>query len=186
MHLKAVSELSVIHVTKIWFKCDSWTKPFCVTWFFVIRLNFKSILFSAMFLNLLFRWQANCYRVNLPYNIRVIRIITHTLPFDWDLKQKELPLGRKQVSPEYILRWFFVKQKILKFFGKRANKIQGSTMQPLKTLKLFELTWPLRKRPSNSWMLLVFCKKNLRILNFQKPLWWDNLLPTATIRVVAL
>ena len=28
-------------------------------------------------------------------------------------------------------------------------------MQPLKTLKPFELAWPLRKQPSNLWMLLV-------------------------------
>jgi len=28
-------------------------------------------------------------------------------------------------------------------------------MQPLKTLKPFELAWRLRKKPSNLWMLLV-------------------------------
>ena len=28
-------------------------------------------------------------------------------------------------------------------------------MQPLKTLKPFKLTWPLRKQPSNPGMLLV-------------------------------
>jgi len=45
------------------------------------------------------------------------------------------------------------------FFCKWTNKIQGSTMQPLKTLKLIELTWPLRKQPWNSWMLLVLLQK---------------------------
>ena len=38
------------------------------------------------------------------------------------------------------------KQKIFKSFCKRANKIQDSTIQPLKTLKPFELIWPLREQ----------------------------------------
>ena len=54
-------------------------------------------------------------------------------------------------------------QKILKFFGKQTNKIQGSSKQPLTTLK--QLT------------LLVLLPKNLRIFCFQKSLWLDNLLP---------
>ena len=69
----------------------------------------------------------------------------------------------------------FWRQKIFKFFCKRTNKIQCSTMQPLKTLKPFELTWPLRKQPSNSRMLLVrLQKKKLDSFVFQKPLWLDN------------
>ena len=42
----------------------------------------------------------------------------------------------------------FSEKKILKFFCRRTN------MQPLKTLKPFKLTWPLRKQPLNWWMLL--------------------------------
>ena len=38
----------------------------------------------------------------------------------------------------------FWRQKILKFFCKWTNKIQGSSVQPLKTLKPFELTWALK------------------------------------------
>ena len=43
------------------------------------------------------------------------------------------------------------------FFCKWSNKIQDSTIQPLhwKTLKPFELTWPLRNQPSNLWFLSV-------------------------------
>ena len=41
-----------------------------------------------------------------------------------------------------------------------VNKIQASTMQPLKTLKTWP-TGPLRKQPSNLWMLLVRLRKKL-------------------------
>ena len=58
------------------------------------------------------------------------------------------------------------------FFCRWTNKIQGSTMQPLKTSKPFELTWPLRKQPSNLWMLLVRLQKNLTIFCFQKRCDW--------------
>ena len=71
------------------------------------------------------------------------------------------------------------------FFSKRTYNIQGWTMQPLKTFKPFELTWPLRKQPSNSWMLLARLQKNLRIFCFQKPLWLDN-ISSAPVRVVSL
>ena len=36
-----------------------------------------------------------------------------------------------------------------KFFCKRTNKIQDSNIQPLKTLKLFELARPVGKQSSN-------------------------------------
>ena len=50
-------------------------------------------------------------------------------------------------------------------FADRPIKLKYSTMQPLKFLKAFELTWPLRKPPSNWWMLLhgPYEKKILRI-----------------------
>ena len=71
-------------------------------------------------------------------------------------------LGRR-LSNHNVL-W---KQKILKFFCKRTNKMQGSTMQSLKTLKPFEVTSTRRKQTSNLWMLLVrLQKKNLRIFLF--------------------
>ena len=62
---------------------------------------------------------------------------------------------------------FFWKQKI-QVFWKRTNKIQGSTMQPLRTIKPFELAWRLRKKHSNLWMLSVRLQKYLRTLCFQK------------------
>ena len=51
----------------------------------------------------------------------------------------------------------FWKQKILIFFGKGTNKIQGSTNQPLKP---FDLTWPLRKQPSNLLTYWSACLKS--------------------------
>ena len=54
----------------------------------------------------------------------------------------------------------FWKQKILNFFDKGTNKIQGSTIQPLKTLKPFDLTWPVRKQPSNLWTYWSACLKS--------------------------
>ena len=49
------------------------------------------------------------------------------------------------------------------FFCKRTNEIQDSTMRPLKPSRRFELTWPLRKQPSNLWMFLVRLQKRLEI-----------------------
>ena len=69
----------------------------------------------------------------------------------------------------------------------KVGSCQRSTMQPLKTLKLLELTWPLRKQPSDSWMLLARCEKKLKnILFSKKTSWLDNLLPGAPDWVVAL
>ena len=52
-------------------------------------------------------------------------------------------------------RFLKTKDSQVIFFGERTNKIQNTIMQPLKTLKSFQLTWPLRKQLSNLWMLLV-------------------------------
>ena len=62
------------------------------------------------------------------------------------------------------------------FFANGPNNIQGSTIQPLKTLKPFERTSPPRKEPSNLWMLLFRLKKKTWESCFQKTLWLDNLL----------
>ena len=70
-------------------------------------------------------------------------------------------------------------------FCKRINKIQGSSMQPMKTLKPFEHTWPLRKQPSNLWMLLARLRNTLTIFYFQKTLWLDNILWSAPVQVAA-
>ena len=53
------------------------------------------------------------------------------------------------LEEDYPITTIFCKQKILNFFDKGTNKIQVSTIQPLKTLKPFDLTWRLRKQPSN-------------------------------------
>ena len=76
-------------------------------------------------------------------------------------------LGLKKIWRLFFIQSqrFFSSRKILEcFFWKRTNKIQSSTRQPLKTLKPFEYTWPLRKDPSNLslkylWMLLVRLQK---------------------------
>ena len=60
------------------------------------------------------------------------------------------------------------------------------TKQPLKAFKKpFNFTWPLRKQPSNLWMLLVRLQ-SFGIFCFQKTLWLYNLLPTvpASLRSV--
>ena len=57
-----------------------------------------------------------------------------------------------------------------------SDEIQGSTMQLLKTLKPFAPTRPLRKQPSDSWMLLIHLQKTWESFGFKKPLWLDNLL----------
>ena len=72
------------------------------------------------------------------------------------------------------------------FLANGPIKFKYSTMHSLKTLKPFELTWPLRKQPSNLWMLLVCLPKTLRIIRFQKSLWLDNLHQSALVWVVVL
>ena len=76
----------------------------------------------------------------------------------------------------------FWKQKILIFFFKRTNKIQGSTIKLLKYSKSLELTWPFRKHPKNyerfwfvckkkPWEFFVFKKRCDCIIFFQVPFW---------------
>ena len=55
------------------------------------------------------------------------------------------------------------KQKILKFFCTRNNKIQGSMMQPLKTSNRLNLL-TLRKQPSNQERYWSVCKKLKNLL----------------------
>ena len=80
----------------------------------------------------------------------------------------------------------FLKPKIFKVFCKQTDKIHSSTMCPLKTLKAFELTWPLRKWPSDLWMLLVHLQNNLGFFCFQKTLRLDNLFSSVQVWVPAL
>ena len=85
---------------------------------------------------------------------------------------------------DYPITTFF-ESKILNFFF-LANGLIKLTMQLLRTLKPFEVTWPLRKQPSNLWMLFVHLQKNLQFFCFQKTLWVYNLLPNAMVRVATL
>ena len=62
----------------------------------------------------------------------------------------------------------FLKTKDSQVFCKCTNKIQDSAMPRLKTFNPFERTWPLRKQPSNLWMLLVRLQKNLESLLFSE------------------
>ena len=64
-------------------------------------------------------------------------------------------------------------------FADRPIKFKYPTMQPLKCLKPFELTWSLRKQPSNWWMLLHGPHANKAWEScFQKTLWLYNVLPS--------
>lgn len=44
-------------------------------------------------------------------------------------------------------------------------------MQSFKTLKPFELTWPLKKQPSDSWILLVRLQNALESFVFKNRDW---------------
>ena len=66
----------------------------------------------------------------------------------------------------------FLKPKIFKIFCKQSAKIHSSTMCPLKTLKAFELTWPLREQPSNLWILWVPLQKTWESFVFRKCCDW--------------
>ena len=83
---------------------------------------------------------------------------------------------KKIVQSERVL-----KPKDSQVFCKRTNEIQGSTLRPLKTLKPFELTWPLRKQPLNLWMSLVRLKKTWESFVFRLTLWLDKLLPSVPV-----
>ena len=63
------------------------------------------------------------------------------------------------------------------FFGERTKKIQNTIIQPFKTLKSFQLTWPLGKQLSNLWMLLV---------RFPEIVVIGQSFSSAPVRVVAL
>ena len=49
---------------------------------------------------------------------------------------------------------FSQKKRFSSVFADRPIIFKYSTMQLLKFLKPFELTWPIRKQPSNWWLLL--------------------------------
>lgn len=55
-------------------------------------------------------------------------------------------------------------------------KVQLQPMQPLKTLKLFELSWPPRKQPLNLWLFLVHLQRTLSIFCHQKTLWLGTII----------
>ena len=57
-------------------------------------------------------------------------------------------------------------------FCKWTNKIQGSTTQPLKTLKLIELTWTVSGRN----VIGPFAKKLENLLFLGLTLWLDNIV----------
>ena len=79
------------------------------------------------------------------------------------------------LEEDYPITTFFLKaidSQVLFVFANGPNNIQGSTIQPLKTLKPFERTSPPRKEPSNLWMLLFRLKKKLESLAFEKRCDW--------------
>ena len=76
----------------------------------------------------------------------------------------------------------FWQQKILKFFANRPIKIK---IKLCNWCEPFELTWPLRKRPSNLLMLLVHLQNNLGFFCFQKTLRLDSLFSSVQVWVSA-
>ena len=80
----------------------------------------------------------------------------------------------------------FCKQKILKFSCKQTNKIQGETMQPLKTLKPFWHYLTSHETAFKFMNIIGPLAKYLRIFYFQKRLWLDNPFPRVPVWVYAL
>ena len=78
----------------------------------------------------------------------------------------------------------FWKQKILKFFCKQTNKIQGSTM-PVENYRTVWTCLTSQEKALKFMNVIGPFAKNLRIFCFQKKLWLDN-LPSAPVRAVAL
>lgn len=82
---------------------------------------------------------------------------------------------------------FFENKRFPSFFASGPIKFKVQLCKPVKILKPFELTWPLREQPSNLCMLLLrLRKKNWRVFCFQKRLRLDNLLQSSPVWVVAL
>ena len=75
--------------------------------------------------------------------------------FLWKIDLFTLRLLRLLEPGDLVQSQCPLKTRFSSFSCKWTNKIQGSTMQLMKNLKLFELTWLLRKQPSNLWMSLV-------------------------------
>ena len=172
MHVKAVLELSVIHVTTTWFKRDSLTKPFCVTWCFVVRLTFKPILFSANFFrqrdwlnNEVVVWKfafslaGKLLTCNLPDSIWVIRIIPQTLTFDWEFQGKRVTF--------YLYRYLCVNRLVLNIFFKFPWNVNYLIFTSILC---------------DAWKVsILLCE-----IILQKIIILDNLLPSAKVRIVAL
>ena len=98
-------------------------------------------------------------------------------PGDGDITVRLFEPGH--LEEDYPITTFFLKaidSQVLFVFANGPNNIQGSTIQPLKTLKPFERTSPPRKESSNLWMLLFRLKKKNSESCFRKTLWLDNLL----------
>ena len=76
-----------------------------------------------------------------------------------------------QLEQDYAITMFFENKRfsVFSFFGKRANKIQDSAMQPLKTLVL-DLSDLSGNGPQihESYSGPFFFKKNLSIFCFKK------------------
>ena len=85
----------------------------------------------------------------------------HTNSYSLDTEIRTL--GRRLLN-----HYIFWKQKILKFFCEQTNKIELFNYATVENLKPFELNWPLRKQPSNLWMVWFITQKNFRIFRFQK------------------
>ena len=70
-------------------------------------------------------------------------LLAHSLLVRSIAERNLKPGHLKEESQRFILE---LKTKDFLCFYKRTNKIHYSTMQPLKTLKPFEVTLPLRKQ----------------------------------------
>ena len=90
------------------------------------------------------------------------------------------------LEEDYPITTVFENNRFSSFFCKRTNNIQekeGCFLRGQVGSDGFKL---FNDYTVEHWILLLRFKKTLRIYNFQKTVWLDNLLTSAPVRVVAL
>ena len=82
------------------------------------------------------------------------------------------------LKQKIIITTFFEDERFSSFFCKWTHEIQGSSVQPLKTLKPFQLTWALRFmnviETWQTWESFVFKNHCDWIIFFQVPILWAD------------
>ena len=128
-----------------------------------------------------YRWNprgCSLYLLNCIMGYQLIKLLFQLISYSATTRNRALGRSLSNHSD-------FWKQKILNFFDKGTNKIQGSTIQPLN----FKTVWSnltSQETALKSMNVWVRSPKILRIFCFHQSLQGlDNILPSALVRVVA-